>query len=196
VGDGTKIRIKYNNWLPEAGHRQIPSHVPDLPLDAKVSTLMCGTPPSWNVDLIWQIFLPYDAEAILHIPLSERAPVDKGYWHEAKDGKYSVWSRYRLLMTKTWNTRPTSSNALEPDGLWKSVWNLHVLTKIKNFLWHSCHDSLPTKAALYRRNVVPDPKYDACNTFEEDSLRALWSYPGLSIVWQTSPELSSFCQKQ
>lgn len=43
-----------------------------------------GTPPSWYVDLIRHIFLPYDAEAILHIPLSERAPVDKRYWHEAK----------------------------------------------------------------------------------------------------------------
>ena len=43
--------------------------------------------------------------------------------------------------------------------------------------------------------MVPDPKFD-CNTSEEDSLHASRSSLGLSIVWHTSPELSSFCQKQ
>lgn len=58
---------------------------------------MLGSHPRWNEVLIRQIFLPYNAEAILHIPLSTRAPEDKRYWHEAKNGKYSVRTGYRLL---------------------------------------------------------------------------------------------------
>ena len=97
VGDGTQINIKSENWLPESGHRRVLSPLSGLSPDTKVNTLTLGSHPRWNEVLIRQIFLPYNAEAILRIPLSTRAPEDKRYWHEAKNGKYSVRTGYRLL---------------------------------------------------------------------------------------------------
>uniref|UniRef100_A0A2N9HAJ1 Reverse transcriptase domain-containing protein n=1 Tax=Fagus sylvatica TaxID=28930 RepID=A0A2N9HAJ1_FAGSY len=96
VWDGTQINIKSENWLPESGHRQVLSPLSGLSPDTKVNTLMLGSHPRWNEVLIRQIFLLYDAEAILRIPLSTRAPEDKRYWHEAKNGKYSKRNQTQL----------------------------------------------------------------------------------------------------
>jgi hypothetical protein len=60
--------------------------------------LIHGSPPTWNINKVQTLFLPYDAEAILKIPLSGRAQDDKIFWFDTRDGKYSVRSGYKLLL--------------------------------------------------------------------------------------------------
>jgi hypothetical protein len=90
VGDGTQIAIKNTKWLLDEGHRKVISPVTALPPDAKVKDLIHGSPPAWNTNLIHTLFLPYDAEAILKIPISARASPDKLIWHATRDGKFSI----------------------------------------------------------------------------------------------------------
>jgi hypothetical protein len=73
VGDGSRIPIKGSNWLPDEGHRRVLSPLIDLPKDARVAELIHGSPPAWNTHKVQSLFLPYDAEAILKIPLSRRS---------------------------------------------------------------------------------------------------------------------------
>uniref|UniRef100_A0A2N9G3K6 Reverse transcriptase domain-containing protein n=1 Tax=Fagus sylvatica TaxID=28930 RepID=A0A2N9G3K6_FAGSY len=124
------------------------------PSIAKVAELIHGSSSVWNSVQIRQLFLSYDSEAILRIPLSTRSPLDKLIWHETRDGTYSVRSGYKLLLKESRVNRPGSSQSLDPDPFWNKIWSLQIPTKVKHFVWRACHESLPTKSGLFRRNVV------------------------------------------
>ena len=98
VGDRTKIPIKGSNWLIDEGHRSVLSPLTNVPMDTRVVELIHGSPPTWNVNKVQKLFLPYDADAILKIPLSGRAQEDKLFWFTTQDGKYLVRSGYKLLL--------------------------------------------------------------------------------------------------
>lgn len=98
VGDGKQIPIKDSNWLLEEGHPRVISPLPNLPSDARVADLIHSSPPAWNGDKIRAHFLPYDVDAILQIPLSDRCPPNKLYWYATTNGKYTVRSGYQLLL--------------------------------------------------------------------------------------------------
>lgn len=117
VGDGLCINIKNENWLLDEGHRRIISPLPDSPSTAKVAELIHGSPSVWNSVQIRQLFLSYDSEVILRIPLSTRSPPDKLIWYETRDGKYSVRTGYKLLLKESRVNRPRSSQSLDPDPI-------------------------------------------------------------------------------
>ena len=55
--------------------------------------------------------------------------------------------------------------------------------KIRNFLWHAIKDTIPTKANLKQRRVIPSNCCDHYHNTSEDTLHALWSCLSLSQVW-------------
>ena len=190
VGDGQKIPIKNANWLPEEGHRRIMSPLPSFPHDSKVADLMQGSPLEWDSEKIRSSFLPYDAEAILQIPISNRSPPDKLIWHATRNGKYTVRSGYHLLLHEVQTSNPGSSRLGERDPLWKTIWSMSVLAKIRSFLWRACHESLPSKLGLMRRKIVDSPWCENCGTGVEDCLHALWKCPALDTVWSMQQDLA------
>lgn len=49
-------------------------------------------------DRVREEFLPYEAEAIISLPLSFNGTEDRLIWAEAKNGYYTTKSAYRLLL--------------------------------------------------------------------------------------------------
>ena len=96
VGDGWSIRIWQDQWLstrntyrvvtPERAGNQI----------KMVWELLREENLEWNTELVREIFLPQDAEAILSIPISESRARDRMVWAEDKRGNFMVRSAYRL----------------------------------------------------------------------------------------------------
>ena len=96
VGDGRSIRIWQDQWLstrntyrvvtPERAGNQI----------KMVWELLREENLEWNTELVREIFLPQDAEAILSIPISESRARDRMVWAEDKRGNFMVRSAYRL----------------------------------------------------------------------------------------------------
>lgn len=58
-------------------------------------------------------------------------------------------------------------------SLWKGVWKLKVLGKIKHFLWKSYTNSLPTKVNLLKRTIVQEDVCHLCSNHSEDVLHTL-----------------------
>uniref|UniRef100_A0A2N9GKH9 Reverse transcriptase zinc-binding domain-containing protein n=1 Tax=Fagus sylvatica TaxID=28930 RepID=A0A2N9GKH9_FAGSY len=173
VGNRSSIKIKADKWLLEEGHRCILFLLPNVPPDATVDSLLTGNPPTWNEPKIRFIFLPYDADVILSIPLSERSPPNCIIWHEASDGKYSVRSGYCTLLKESWTSNRSSFSTRGRDTMWKQI-------RSKN---------TPPK-------VVQDPYCEGCGKEVEDCLHALWSCGVVKKIWEAIPDLLSFLPHQ
>nr|POE76056.1 putative ribonuclease h protein [Quercus suber] len=149
--------------------------------DVTVESLINPDAVSWNIPLLNDLFLPRDIALIKSIPLSNIAAEDKLFWPFTPSGIYSVKSGYRFLCKV--QSLDDHSYQSDTDSIWKKVWGLAVQPKIRNFLWCAIKDTIPTKANLKRRRVIPSDCCDHCHNTSENTLHALWSCPSLSQVW-------------
>lgn len=82
-----------------------------------------------------EAFLPFEAEAILKILISQKLTTDFHFWRHEKNGFYSVRSDYyfhrKLLEVKRGHS--SLSGAMKP--YWEAVWNCKAEPKIKQFQW-------------------------------------------------------------
>lgn len=63
---------------------------------------------TWKAKLLREVFLPYEVEIILSIPLSPQMPEDSKVWAWSKNGLFTVRSAYRVslkLLRKPCSTR-------------------------------------------------------------------------------------------
>ena len=90
----------------------------------------------WKTKMINSFFLPHDVESILAIPLSSTSPVDQKVRSATANGVFSICSAYRIShkqLTKFEVGECLSINT-RMISLWKLVWQLRCLNKIKNFI--------------------------------------------------------------
>jgi hypothetical protein len=97
VGNGEKIRIWKDRWLPTPTTYKVVSPISLLPEEARVSDLLIQDSQCWNSRLIDEVFLPRDASIIKSTPLSFRRPQDKIIWYGNHRGIFTVKSAYLLL---------------------------------------------------------------------------------------------------
>lgn len=53
----------------------------------------------------------------------------------------------------------------------------------KKILWRACHDILPTRANLVKRNIVDDPECPICEREVETGFHILWQCPSAMDAW-------------
>jgi hypothetical protein len=109
----------------------------------------------WNVPLIRQLFFAPDADAILNIPLRRSAGEDWTAWDKEKSGVYSVRSAYRALVDKSWREealrhRDSPSSSDNDTDVWKRLWRLPVVPKVRVFWWRVLRGILPDYGTLSR----------------------------------------------
>ncbi|CAJ2652835.1 unnamed protein product [Trifolium pratense] len=90
IGNGEKVKICKDKWLPNQVGFKVWSRCDELEEDALVSTLIDPDTKQWKRDLVSHIFFPHEAKQILSLPISPRLPSDKIIWHFERNGEYSV----------------------------------------------------------------------------------------------------------
>ncbi|KAL5802624.1 hypothetical protein ACOSQ4_030929 [Xanthoceras sorbifolium] len=65
---------------------------------------------------------------------------------------------------------------------WTFLWKLHLLHKIKIFIWRICHDGIPSLINLVRHHVPTSSLYLFCLQKDESTLHALWLCLHLQVV--------------
>ncbi|KAK7836263.1 putative protein phosphatase 2c 53 [Quercus suber] len=81
----------------------------------------------------------------------------------------------------------------QPDNsVWKIIWGLSVQSKVRNFLWRSCHNAIPVKQNLRQRHILTEDICELCKLETESVLHALWVWgcSQLSQVWGSVPSFS------
>ena len=76
--------------------RPLVARVPDPP--QLVAELIDSGNARWNMELVKQVFLPFDAQAIFQIPICQRNVEDYWSWMFEKSGVFSVRSCYRMIV--------------------------------------------------------------------------------------------------
>ena len=128
--------------------------------DTIVADLIDSSIARWKNEVIDSLFIDHEADLIKSIPLSAALSLSKLVWAETNNGKFTVGSVNKLVVTlfKSRNHGTTFDGSLLRK-FWKKVWSLPIPHKVRRFCWRACRDILPTKAKLKRRNVIAE---DVC----------------------------------
>ena len=183
IGDGKKVMIRGDSWLPPPSSGQVISPLNRFPTNAHVCALMDEEGHHWLEERVTEEFLPHEARAILSIPLSQRRVDDVLIWKETNHGNYTTKSAYKMLWKHATMSKPGPSDPSAHSAFWKEIWSLRVPTKVRHFVWRACTDSLPTKKNLFTRKVTRSPTCDTCRSEVEDTVHALWGCQSLKEIW-------------
>lgn len=129
VRNGESIRVWHDPWIPGTQSRKVISPSGLASREMVVGSLINPILKTWNIEVISQLFLPFEQERILSIPLSSRLPDDCLCWDLERDGVYSVRSAYRALIDDKWRGEEVAS--YEGRTIWNKVWKLKVLPRVK-----------------------------------------------------------------
>lgn len=80
IGDGESVKVWKDAWVPGNHSRRIISPRGDYNPELEVGALIHPITRSWNMTLIKELFLPFEQDQILSIPLSHHFPKDTFFW--------------------------------------------------------------------------------------------------------------------
>lgn len=116
IGDGNSTNIWQDRWIPNHyGGR--PLSVLDNPQIQLVSELLTQS-GAWNEELIKQVFISIDVQAILCTPI-RGAGSDTWAWEQERHGMYTVKSAYRILYDEQERQRATGEASISKNKTWK-----------------------------------------------------------------------------
>ena len=187
VGNGEKIGVWEEAWLPGESSTRVPTPNLGSPADLRVSELL-DTHGEWDMVALETHFTAEDVLLIREIPLSDRRPVDVQYWWPAPNGVYSTKSGYwlgRLGHIQGW----AQQFGGEHGDAWRSIWNIGGPPKLSHFLWRACTGALATKGRLLDRHILEDGSCPHCNGGKETIVHAIFQCSLISPIWDKSPFL-------
>ncbi|KAL0013557.1 hypothetical protein SO802_000626 [Lithocarpus litseifolius] len=155
VGDGKKIKIWQDYWLP----RKHPTLLLVYPIadfeDSSVDILIDPQTRQWNVEMVEGLFHEEEAELIKQIPLSRVASEDILYWPYSSYSVYSSKSGYKFLKMEDELMDRAHDSAVDDDSqVWKRIWSMNAPQKVKMLLWRACREAIPTKCSLFRLKIT------------------------------------------
>ena len=98
VGDGSKINVHHDNWIPRSGSMN-PLGAVYVQRVTRVVDLLSPDGTSWSSARVDEMFSPDDAADIKQIAVGGPGTEDTLAWNYTKNGVFSVRSAYHLRMT-------------------------------------------------------------------------------------------------
>ena len=131
-----------------------------------------------------EVFLPFEADIILNIPLSYSLPEDSIMWMGNKRGVFIVKSAYYVALPLVEKSKVGECSTIDcRTRLWKKMWQLRLPAKIRIFSWKACMDGLPTRLNLAKRGLNIEAKCPLCEKALESTSHALIQCDKLGDVW-------------
>ncbi|XP_050222264.1 uncharacterized protein LOC126672356 [Mercurialis annua] len=176
IGNGESMKVWKDRWICGDPMTK-PLVVKNLPIDATVGCLIDHASQNWKWDVIEGSFLSFESENIVKMVLSYRMPADK------------------------FNERDSGASAYSSSDIWKKVWKLQIMPKVKNFLWRILKSVLPCLQVLDNGGNSVDVIYPRCSLNSESILhvlkecdrgRGVWLSSHLVLQVESSPAMNIF----
>jgi hypothetical protein len=112
------------------------------------------------------------AQQILQIPISRRIGVDYVSWPHTRHGTFTVRSAYfmarsaKFIHSRSKTDVGISSNWMDSEKQWKSIWKTKAPGKMPIHLWRFAHDCLPSGFQLCKRRVPASGLCVFCDRLE------------------------------
>uniref|UniRef100_A0A803PW73 Reverse transcriptase n=1 Tax=Cannabis sativa TaxID=3483 RepID=A0A803PW73_CANSA len=196
VGDGSRIPILDEPWLPHEENPKVMSSHPALE-NATVNALMKTGELVWDDEILADIFEDREQELIQTIPLNVTRTFDHLVWTKENSGMYSVKSAYALLQKLKGQWCNDSDNSF-----WRRLWQLKLTSKMQNLVWRACNNCLLTLVQLRTKHVGVSPMCPLCQSEEETIVHALitcrevqkcWNRVGIGTIVNTGASFLDWC---
>ncbi|XP_057811840.1 uncharacterized protein LOC131026083 [Salvia miltiorrhiza] len=184
VGDGSRIRMGLDRWLPDGEGNFLAVNVSNEWEAIKLQEFIHIDSWTWDRDLLAVVMPPSEMWKIL-AQLQPSGREDLPLWPMGKFNAYTVRSGY--LLACSIKQRNEASSSSSSGLLWKWIWNLDVIPKVKHFLWRCLVGAIPTAEALISRSLNIDPMCRRCGNKVETLEHALRDCAWASFCWEASP---------
>lgn len=71
--------------------------------------------------------------------------------------------------------------------MWKGIWRLEDLPKIRNFIWRVAKGVIAMQANLFKKKCAPSLVCPICNEYKETVEHMLLTCPWVEPVWFGGP---------
>jgi hypothetical protein len=139
--------------------------------------------------LVRDIFGEEDERIILAIPV-HGGMSNLVAWHFDKKGMFSVKSAYKVFRDDQTCRRIRgggSASSLDTGyaSMWKKLWSLNCVSKIRHFLWRFCYNSHPIRMNLKRRGMDLDTRCVVCRRLNKDGAHLSSNAKPLSVCGES-----------
>jgi hypothetical protein len=153
VGNGEKIKIYIEPWIPASPDRRIISPRGEV-VYTRVSELIDPTTGFWDVDLLRSLFLEVDVGHILEIPLNNQGFDNFVASNFNENGRYSVRSGSHLQWRHSFGARGEGAQLSLPGSsatnpVWRILWQLKLPSKLKKFPLAGAACDHPSKVNIF-----------------------------------------------
>ncbi|CAN1816832.1 Putative ribonuclease H protein At1g65750 [Linum perenne] len=188
IGNGRRTRVWADPWLKEEGRRHVISPVREGLENLHVEELWIPGTRSWDEELLEELFVPQDVEAILRITPSSDNEEDTMIWHVSTDSAYSVKSAYKEVMERVYDRQQ-----LKVQGAWKQLWELNLPPKTLHFTWRVGRGILPLRKTLQRRHLPVLVECGLCSGEAESELHIFGQCTVAEDCWRQAGLWEEVC---
>ncbi|XP_026458736.1 uncharacterized protein LOC113359264 [Papaver somniferum] len=128
----------------------------------------------WNVPLLNLLFSPDEVIRIKSIRLN-LSQSDSLMWAHTRNGKFTIKSAYRIYM----NDIPSPENST----IWRKVWDIDCLPKVKFFMWKMFAHMLSVNAIMQLYNPHVNVLCSFCNSHDETVMHLFVNRPVVLRIW-------------
>ncbi|KAF5180637.1 hypothetical protein FRX31_029777 [Thalictrum thalictroides] len=151
IGDGTKIRIWEEPWIPS-----LPSHIPSPAFSSQphnqqishVNQLLLPNSSTWNISLLNQMFDPFSVQHIMNTNIRGTNHNDRLKWLGNKNGVFTVKSMYKFITSNIDHVQTDQKMNLK-------LWKVSAPPRAILFAWKYFHGGVPTRERLGRHLIIP-----------------------------------------
>ncbi|XP_057444624.1 uncharacterized protein LOC130736864 [Lotus japonicus] len=138
------------------------------------------------MDLLQQLFLPFESTQIALIPLEGLQQQDSLVWAATQNGLFTVRSAYHCI--RDWEEQGVaSSSESSSDVAWNRLWQLKIAPRYAHFVWRIIKGIVPTRQKLWNRGVRCPFSCPRCVQISESVEHVLRDCPWTRCVWFASP---------
>ncbi|XP_056690230.1 uncharacterized protein [Spinacia oleracea] len=174
LGNGKSINFWLDNWVIQdnlLSHLKL--NINTVNSNLRVADFILPN-HEWDSDKLKSIVPPALAMKIKGLPIPTRDLEDSPIWGATSTGEFSVksatWIAHGLpFSSHTWN--------------YNWIWSLDVPPKIAIFIWQICHNSIPVRSTLQKRNILPFDVCPLCDTYVETMNHLFIQCPSSKLLW-------------